>query len=86
MTFDLATKLMKIVREMKTSDAPLKRQIKRVEEVLDGVLKGVKAHEQFRREIVKDVLNVAKKRELNVKKFSTVPWEVDQTPKKRKKK
>lgn len=86
MTFDIAIKLMKIIRELESSDAPLKRRIKHIEEVQDGLLKGLKAHEQITQEICKDILHVAKKRELNVKKFTTVPWEVDQTPKKRKKK
>lgn len=95
MTFALAERLnaeLEKIRNIQVGEEGqhLKRKISHMQKVVDGLLQGKEAHERYKHDVVKQVLGVVKRREMGVvaanKRISTVPWEVNNQPKKRKKK
>lgn len=94
MTFTLAARLKEELEKIKDIDnKQVARKVTHMQKVVDGLLEGRRAHERQRRDVVKEVLGVVKRRELRMtaanKRLAVVPWEADpetQESKKRKKK
>lgn len=57
----------------------VKRKLARMVRVVDEVEKGLKIHEQDKKDYMEDLIELVKKRDINTlhnrKKITTVPWE-----------
>jgi len=91
MTFTLAARLNAELEKLgEIKDTQLARKVAHMQKIVDGLLEGKAAHERQRRDAVKEVLGIVKRREMRMgaanKKIVTVPWEVQVEPKKGAKK